>query len=861
MPLIIIFEIICAFLFPCYSFAQMFSIDPITITNETTTDITLCADDSINLTQYLWNNKPRISIQMDNAYQTAIVDYGNQIQDVCDIQIQDNLAYIAGGNNGLMILDIELPHIPKQLSQCNIPGRANLITLNQSMAFIADKDKGFYIIDLSELSSPEYMKKVNTSGTVLDMLVYDQMLIIADSNAGLLIYDIPSLDESPQIVQTFPLNGSIKAIALDHHTLYFVDYFSGIYTMEFESEEPLVFEKNLDIAYIDSILVSPQYLFIAKSDQGILIIDRTSLDTLWTIKTPGNVNHIYSKDHIIYASDTIAGFHVILFNSVQAPHIIATINTKESASTFAINGQFAYISDLSKQLQIVDLHNMYTPKSIYSITATDKIYDTVYFDNKLFVADGKEGIKIYQPMSAPQWMTKMVHIDTPGNANRIIVNSDIIMVADGDKGVQVIKNNSENYDFSETINTQGYANDIKMKSSYAFVSNMTEQVKVFNIEYVSNPVMKTPISCTGMAMSLCLSQNKLIISEGEMGIEIFNVEDPENVQFMQRIDTEGFAFQTVMTHQAIIVADGSAGLQIFQRKNDQEFTHLKTIESQFSAQKIALYDNDIYVIDSRGEVHIYEISHDLSITLKNHINVGASVHTLVKHDDNLFLADSIGIYTLPMPYDVQKVKILDQSHASLKLPQLKHQGLYRLKIIRNEHVDSVYGYIKVTSQLKKESPGVAIIVGGGQFSINNRYAKMTLKLTTQMYQDLKSLGFDDGSIYWLINSNMVDINYDGHCDKVVDDSYPNVEAFLNLLDHPKMNALDKTYPLFIYLQGGNPEKKQFEIQNSLDHLNPDDLASTLDQIQSQTGCTIIVLLEFSYAGAFMKKLSNHNRIT
>jgi hypothetical protein len=70
------------------------------------------------------------------------------------------------------------------------------------------------------------------------------MLIIADSTAGLFIYDIPSLYESPQIVQTFPLIGSIKAMALDHQTLYFVDYFSGIYTMELESDEPLTIRKN-----------------------------------------------------------------------------------------------------------------------------------------------------------------------------------------------------------------------------------------------------------------------------------------------------------------------------------------------------------------------------------------------------------------------------------------------------------------------------------------------------------------------------------------------------------------------------------------------------------------------------------------
>ena len=75
-----------------------------------------------------------------------------------------------------------------------------------------------------------------------------------------------------------------------------------------------------------------------------------------------------------------------------------------------------------------------------------------------------------------------------------------------------------------------------------------------------------------------------------------------------------------------------------------------------------------------------------------------------------------------------------------------------------------------------------------------------------------------------------------------------------------MNALDRNNSLFIYLQGAATQKGLFDIQDKQDHLKPDDLNCKLDKIQAQTDCLIIMLMEFSYAGAFIEKLSKHDRI-
>ncbi|ETR66119.1 MAG: LVIVD repeat protein [Candidatus Magnetoglobus multicellularis str. Araruama] len=263
-------------------------------------------------------------------------------------------------------MDIQSPQRQKPFSQCGIPGTANLVTISQSIAFITDQEKGIYLIDISDPSVPTYLHQMNTSGTVLDIIVFQQLLVIADSKEGLIIYDISSL-ESPEIIGSFQLSGSIKALAMNQDTLYCVDYFSGFYTVNMTLDEPLVLNKILDMSSIESLFVSQENIFLATRYQGISIIDRNTMNLLWTIKTPGNVHHIYSTDNIIYASDGIAGLQVILFNSVQAPQIMASVNTPDSAEKSVINGQMAYIAGRSGELYIADLHHMYAKKTFIQL--------------------------------------------------------------------------------------------------------------------------------------------------------------------------------------------------------------------------------------------------------------------------------------------------------------------------------------------------------------------------------------------------------------------------------------------------------------------------------------------------------------
>jgi len=195
----------------------------------------------------------------------------------------------------------------------------------------------------------------------------------------------------------------------------------------------------------------------------------------------------------------------------------------------------------------------------------------------------------------------------------------------------------------------------------------------------------------------------------------------------------------------------------------------------------------------------------------------------------------------------------------LTQPFFQQKGVYKVKSywIGN---DSSIGCESNMLVISVGSPGYAIILGAGKFDPHNLYSKATIKLTTQMYKDLKRIGFNDESIYFLINTDMIDIDDDEKIDEVVDENFPTVHNFLDVLDSNILLSLNSDTPLFMYLQGHGTRSGRLELMGNDDYLAPEILANELDELQSQTDCSIILLLEFCYSGAFIEKLSKTNRI-
>jgi hypothetical protein len=210
--------------------------------------------------------------------------------------------------------------------------------------------------------------------------------------------------------------------------------------------------------------------------------------------------------------------------------------------------------------------------------------------------------------------------------------------------------------------------------------------------------------------------------------------------------------------------------------------------------------------------------------------------------------------------DVKTYPVYTDSSGQFELTDkfFQHKGFYQIKVYWQGDENNI-GCESNLLKISSGSPGLAIILGGGKYDVYNSYSLATSELTSQMYRNLKHIGYNDESIYYMINTDKIDIDDDGMTDNVVDEKIPSLSKVLNLLKSDFVSTLDSENPLFIYIQGHATRGGNIELVSD-DGLTPDILFDQLDALQNNTGCTVILLLEFCYSGSYIKTLSRENRI-
>ena len=167
--------------------------------------------------------------------------------------------------------------------------------------------------------------------------------------------------------------------------------------------------------------------------------------------------------------------------------------------------------------------------------------------------------------------------------------------------------------------------------------------------------------------------------------------------------------------------------------------------------------------------------------------------------------------------------------------------------------------IEITVQSKiTTNIGRAIILGGGVASVQNLYWKVTKNLAVKAYLDFKNRGFSDDMIFFMINSQLIDIDNDDVPDQVVDDNAPSSNSFLDAIKTEFKDSLNSETPLFIYMIGHGINNGSFAIQGSNQYVSAIEIKSAVDELQKSINCHVVLILEFCYSGMFIEKLYNED---
>ncbi|HLC47378.1 MAG TPA: DUF4215 domain-containing protein [Candidatus Nanoarchaeia archaeon] len=286
---------------------------------------------------------------------------------------------------------------------------------------------------------------------------------------------------------------------------------------------------------------------IAILGSNAYIADQNSLKIVDTTSTPPTLRAtnafaswdvaISQASGIAYVAQAMGGIRAVNIANPSSPSTISQLGyVNNYARGIDVYGNYAYIADSLTELRIIDISNpssMILVGSLLNAEANGDASDINVTATRAYIADGPAGIKIID-ISNPASPSLIASLDLTGEANGIARRGNRLYVATGSTGVQIIDITNEN---SPTLvgsyDTTGYAYDVAVMhhashtTDIIFVADGNSGIQVLRMPAAGNtPIFTETLDTPGSAMGVTIAgtnNGELYIADYDKGMRIIPI--------------------------------------------------------------------------------------------------------------------------------------------------------------------------------------------------------------------------------------------------------------------------------------------------------------------------------------------------
>ena len=163
---------------------------------------------------------------------------------VRDVAIQGTLAYVAGGNGELTIIDVSDPDAPsvRGILDTAVGTQGFEVAVTGTVAYLGANSGDIYVADISNPDAPVWTHtNTFTSASVQEIIVQDGFVFMAQdgagfySDGGLYVFDVTNSDWSVSITNILTLE-AVKGICIASNRLYVVDDEQGLVVFDYAAD-------------------------------------------------------------------------------------------------------------------------------------------------------------------------------------------------------------------------------------------------------------------------------------------------------------------------------------------------------------------------------------------------------------------------------------------------------------------------------------------------------------------------------------------------------------------------------------------------------------------------------------------------
>jgi len=409
------------------------------------------------------------------------------------LEIYDDFLFICSGNFLLKYLDVSNPASPLELSPILL--QLPILYNNYLLGIRYSK---FHVFDFSNPKDPLLITSLD------DQISYNNLvkIIIENNNAMMLVNDTDStirLDiydisdpQSPSISKSYFYSGTAMDMIVQKDFLYIAKDENELLILDITDTKNIQTISQPDARVsVKELKIYQNYLY-GLHDSGIHVFDISNPSFSIDIKpiiTKDDINNIEIENGILYLSlkDRI---NIYTLTDPKSPSLINTVKTGHHASTFKVKNNYGYLADGKAGLYVLDVSTPTDPTAVANIRGDFTVTDLDIEGNNLYLANGSDGLSIFD-ISTP---------DTPVQLGTTFAETPVTKVLAKNNTVYII-----NSGFLKII-------DVSDPTSPEIVSEMDFQ----NIH------------------GFYIDENYVYLATHTDGLYILDISDPENINIVSQ---------------------------------------------------------------------------------------------------------------------------------------------------------------------------------------------------------------------------------------------------------------------------------------------------------------------------------------
>lgn len=517
--------------------------------------------------------------------------------------------------------------------------------------YIADGSNGIVVFDAQEVTNPDFMENISTPGYARDIcVVNDSSVVVAVDTSGLVSICVERNAQNEIITLE-----SVDTLEIPAH------FPSQLYP---DKSQPRAWE----------VFTSDNNTYVAASWGGLRMIDAASphnLESLgyWVNSGPVDVVSGSVCNDYVYVlgidAENNSGLytHIDISGGILDPDSTSVFryDNLDNVEHIIVANDTAFVANGCGGFKVLKLFNYSStpmfPNQLYHFKTSDYTSDAVISGNYCFTASGRTGIKIFDTNFTPpdQYMEPIDSLNTQGEALGICFNNNKLYIADGSKGLSIVR--FANFPYTpyisstpQLLSVTDTCYDVDVSSNeYAFLACGDDGFRVIDIRNQPSELtdIGSPFSALGHTRAVKVSEDRIIVVD-TAGVMVYDISSlPNNISLTHVLESpvdELEPFGVDATGDSLFIANGRHGLY-FWNLSDDSFSKLASTTGKCT--DILLNKKTIYITDAKKGIRSFDLSlPDTLLKTGNYWTNGAA-QRIDNSGDKLCVADrEDGLYVV-----------------------------------------------------------------------------------------------------------------------------------------------------------------------------------------------------------------------